>query len=149
MWDEYGCGGFLAPLRSLSRDWSGVVPVILGCGGAARAVVVGCAELGCPEIRVVGRNQEKLEQFLRSWSGTGLRDKVKVFGWQQLSGLIAETGLVVNATPIGMSPKVDQSPLGAVEVGLLGSGAIVYDLIYVPRPTLLLRQVAEKGGGGD
>jgi shikimate dehydrogenase len=55
--------GFIAPLQALHRDWSQIEPVILGNGGAARAVVVGCSQLGCCEIHVVGRDVQKLSQF--------------------------------------------------------------------------------------
>ena len=58
--------GFIAPLSTMSRDWSKVTPVILGNGGAARAVITGLAELGCSEINVVGRNRHKLAQFQQS-----------------------------------------------------------------------------------
>ncbi|HBL13079.1 MAG TPA: shikimate dehydrogenase, partial [Cyanobacteria bacterium UBA11162] len=46
--------------------------VILGCGGAARAVVVGCVQLGCKDIHVFARNWEKLEQFKESWEKVSL-----------------------------------------------------------------------------
>jgi shikimate dehydrogenase len=53
--------------------------------------------------------------------------------------------LVVNCTPIGMFPQVDASPLSVPQIELLRVGAIVYDLIYTPRPTKLL-QMAEANG---
>ena len=59
--------GFLAPLLTHNHNWSQTVAVILGNGGAARAVVAGCAELGCAEIYVVGRNIQTVEEFCHSW----------------------------------------------------------------------------------
>ncbi|MGH2416062.1 MAG: shikimate dehydrogenase, partial [Microcystaceae cyanobacterium] len=64
--------GFLAPLKPLGLKWHQITPVILGNGGAARAVVVGCSQMGCPEIHVVGRNISNLEQFKQSWSNSPL-----------------------------------------------------------------------------
>ena len=137
--------GFIAPLKVLGRDWSQTTPVILGNGGAARAVVVGCAELGCPEIHVLGRNQDKLDQFQQSWSKTTLKSSLKVHSWNKLSGLVSQTDLLVNTTPVGMYPQMDMSPLDMEVMGKLNSGAIAYDLIYNPRPTKFLQQAQQQG----
>ncbi|MDR9402028.1 MAG: shikimate dehydrogenase [Halothece sp. Uz-M2-17] len=131
--------GFIAPLKSLAQDWSKITPVILGNGGAARAVIAGCAKLGCPEIAVVGRNQEKLEQFKSSWANTGLSAAIKTYLWHDLPHLVSQTQLLVNTTPIGMSPHADASPVEAEILKELPNSAIVYDLIYTPRPTRLLQ----------
>ncbi len=108
--------GFLAPLRSRQQDWSQSVAVILGNGGAARAVVAGCLELGCAEVHIVGRDAQKLAAFLQSWKASlGLT----VHGWETLPQLLPRADLLVNATPIGMSPHADQSPLTVSEVDQL------------------------------
>ncbi len=132
--------GFLAPLRANPRDWQ--TAVILGGGGAARAVVAACAELGFKQIAVVGRNQQKLIQFEQSWQTI---DQLTIHPWADLSKLLPQASLLVNATPIGMHPQSDQSPLSQPEIGLMPAGALVYDLIYTPRPTLLLQYAQERG----
>jgi shikimate dehydrogenase len=137
--------GFIAPLQSLDRNWSNITPVILGNGGAARAVIVGCAKLGCPEISVVGRNMEKLEQFQRSWANTGLAAAIKTYLWEDLPHLVSQTQLIVNTTPIGMSPHADASPVEAETFKELPNGAIAYDLIYTPRPTRFLQLAQDNG----
>jgi shikimate dehydrogenase len=128
--------GFLTPLRSLPQPKR---VVILGGGGAARAVVAGCVELGCQEIWVVGRDLGKLAALATSWPQIRLQE------WSQLDGLLAQANLVVNCTPIGMFPQVNTSPLSVEQIELLRPGTIVYDLIYTPRPTWLL-QMAEQHG---
>lgn len=137
--------GFLAPLRTYNRDWSQTIAVILGNGGAARSVVAGCAELGCAEIHVVGRNQLKLKEFLNSWVNSPIADKLQVHSWEQLPLLIPQAALLVNTTPIGMHPHVEQSPLSADEMANLPVEAIAYDLIYIPNPTEFLRQAQKQG----
>ena len=141
--------GFLAPLLTHNRNWSQTVAVILGNGGAARAVVAGCAELGCAEIYVVGRNIQTVEEFCNSWGNSALADKLagKLYACtrDKLPDLIARTDLLVNTTPVGMHPHVDQSPLSLDEVSLLAKGAIAYDLIYTPRPTQFLQQAKQQG----
>ncbi|MBC7825800.1 MAG: shikimate dehydrogenase [Candidatus Parcubacteria bacterium] len=135
--------GFLAPLRSRQKDWSQSVAVILGNGGAARAVVAGCVELGCAEIHIVGRDAQKLDAFSQSWNGL-LRLKVR--SWETLPELLPRADLLVNATPIGMSPHVDKSPLTLKEADQLKAEVVAYDLIYTPNPTMFLQQVRDRGG---
>jgi shikimate dehydrogenase len=128
--------GWLSPLRSLPRP---EMVIILGGGGAARAVIAGCAQLGCQDIWVVGRDLGKLAALQTSWPHLKLQE------WSQLDNLLPLADLVVNCTPIGMFPQVDASPLSVKQIELLRVGAIVYDLIYTPRPTKLL-QMADAGG---
>jgi shikimate dehydrogenase len=132
--------GFLAPLQALAQDWSQVSLVVLGCGGAARAVVAAGQELGCGSIAVVARDRVKLEEFQASW-----RQPPQIQLWSQVDELLPAAGLVVNCTPIGMAPQTQASPLTAAQVALLGKGAIVYDLIYSPRPTELLKLAGARG----
>lgn len=138
--------GFIAPLQSLSRDWSKVTPVILGNGGAARAVVTGLVELGCPQIHVVGRNQEKLDKFSHSWqTSPQISSLIQTHLWSELTSLIPNTQLLVNTTPIGMSPHQDASPIDASLIKKLSTEAIAYDLIYTPNPTQFLKLAKEQG----
>jgi len=137
--------GFLAPMKSLDKDWSQVNPVILGNGGAARAVVVACAQLGCSKIHGVGRNQRKLDPFKESWVNTSLYDLLEVHSWDELEGLLSTTELLINSTPIGMSPQGEQSPVELELLDLLPPSAIAYDLIYNPRPTKFLRLAQTRG----
>jgi shikimate dehydrogenase len=142
--------GFIAPLQTTyNRDWNQTTALILGNGGAARAVVAGCAQIGCAEIHVVGRNMAKLEAFRSSWSNSVLGKNLQVHHWDLLPKLIPQANLLVNTTPIGMYPHVDGSPLSYEEMKNLssknGDFAIAYDLIYTPNPTQFL-QFAQKVG---
>ncbi|BAU11748.1 shikimate dehydrogenase [Leptolyngbya sp. NIES-3755] len=130
--------GFIAPLKE--REWKSSIALILGNGGAARAVVAGCDQLGFSEIHVVGRNAEKLQEFAQSWS----LDSLSVHSWEELSKLLPSADLIVNTTPIGMSPHSDQSPLTEEQADLMQSGTIAYDLIYVPNPTKFLQQAQQR-----
>jgi shikimate dehydrogenase len=134
--------GFLHPLQQLGSDWSATTMVVLGGGGAARAVVAAGQELGCAQIVVVGRDRAKLAQFQASWA-----QPPAVAQWEELDGHLARAGLVVNCTPIGMTPNPEASPLSGAQISLLPPGAVVYDLIYSPRPTLLLQMAAQRGLG--
>jgi len=142
---NYDSFGFTAPLTGMDEDWKNINPVILGNGGAARSVVVGCQSLGCREIHVFGRNPEKLTDFAESWKNTPVHDVLRVHPWDELEGKISGAKLVVNATPIGMFPKGDQLPVSEDVIGRIQPQAVVYDLIYAPRPTLFLKKARERG----
>ncbi len=156
--DKGWCGtntdveGFLAPLQTPptgargGSDWSQKVAVILGNGGAARAVVAGCAQLGCAEIHVVGRNEQNLVEFQQSWIDSPIPIKsLRVHTWDNLPSLISQADLLVNTTPVGMYPQGEMSPVGASAIDQISVGAIVYDLIYNPNPTQFLKDAQLRG----
>jgi shikimate dehydrogenase len=147
--DNLWCGtntdveGFISPLQRLNRPWEEMKAVILGNGGAARAVVVGLVQLGCREIHVLGRDRAKLGQFRQSWDDRSIIEALNVGSLNELPRLVSETQLLVNSTPVGMYPKVTESPIDAKLMARLPQEAIVYDLIYTPSPTLFLQQARD------
>lgn len=147
--------GFISPLFAMQRDWTQTTAVILGNGGAARAVVAGCHQLGCGKIWVVGRDAAKLAEFERSWQAVRLASidnhiavpvQIQTHQWDKLGMAIdLDNLLLINTTPIGMHSNRDRSPVTAEMMRGLRASAIVYDLIYTPRPTLLLQLAAARG----
>ena len=138
--------GFIAPLKAVSRDWSEMTPIVLGNGGAARAVIVGLAELGCREINLVGRNKDKLASFYKSWQNSPqITQLLKIHYWENLPGLLPTADLIVNTTPVGMYPNVDRSPIEPELMKKIKSNAIAYDLIYTPSPTQFLSLAQQQG----
>ncbi|MGB3640070.1 MAG: shikimate dehydrogenase [Rivularia sp. (in: cyanobacteria)] len=138
--------GFIAPLRSRSKNWSQKTAVVLGNGGAARAVVAGCSQLGCDRVHVVGRNLQKLQEFKHSWQDSPLKVNLHIHQWDSLPEIIKEANLLINTTPIGMYPKIENSPLDKSLFTHLSKDVICYDLIYTPSPTKFLQyaQQADK-----
>jgi shikimate dehydrogenase len=131
---------------SPASDWSQKVAVILGNGGAARAVVAGCAQLGCAEIHVVGRNEQNLAEFQQSWLNSVMPVKnLQVHTWDNLSTLISQADLLVNTTPVGMYPQGEISPVANSAIDRISVGAIAYDLIYNPNPTQFLKDAQQRG----
>jgi shikimate dehydrogenase len=94
---------------------------------------------------VVGRDLDKLAHFQASWKNSSLTVDVRVCGWEQLEQLLPQANLVVNCTPIGMAPQQTSSPLSAAQITKLPLSVIVYDLIYTPRPTQLLKMASDHG----
>jgi shikimate dehydrogenase len=127
--------------------------VVLGCGGSALAVLAGLEQLGFSSIAVAGRNATALAALQ-----AGCRDwlpDLEPLAWttaddERLLQALAQADLVVNCTPVGMASTSDplaanRSPLVAAALDRLRPGCGVYDLIYTPRPTALLRGAAERG----
>lgn len=153
--DNTDVAGFLAPLRASGSPWQGKRAVVLGCGGSARAVVAGLVELGCGAIQVAGRNATTLEALLgpcRSWA-----PQLEGLTWRadgpELAHALAQADLVVHTTPVGMASASDPAaaqrcPLASAELEALQPGSTVYDLIYTPRPTALLRAAGARGCQG-
>ena len=144
--------GFCAPLQQDGTDWQGRRAVVLGSGGSARAVVAALVALGFADIQLAGRRAAALEAFRQDcapWAPQ-LRPLVWTAEADGLATALATADLVVNTTPLGMASVSDPAaatacPLSAPELEALPSGCWVYDVIYTPRPTELLRLSAQRG----
>lgn len=138
--------GFLAPLGEPTL-WTGRRAVVIGCGGSARAVVAGLQTLPLASIHVIGRRAEALNGFLMDLQHDnaplqGINDQDP-----ELQARIEAADLVVNTTPVGMAQHGEASamPLGTELWQGLRQEAILYDLIYTPRPTAWLAAAARRG----
>lgn len=131
--------GFLANLRQAAPAWrpdSGPA-LVLGAGGASRAVVVSLIEAGVPEILVSNRTRARAEKLREDFG-----PRLGVVGWDELGEAMGAATLVVNTTSLGM---VGNPELGVPLEGI-GPGTTVSDLVYAPLETGLLRAAAERGG---
>ena len=144
--------GFCAPLRRQGRDGRGTRALVLGCGGSAKAVVAGLVELGCATVLLAGRNPAALDAFQAEcgpWAPP-LQALLWRPGTEALRQAVAHADLVVNTTPVGMASLSDAAaalacPLQPAELDALRPDCLVYDILYIPRPTTLLRQAAAHG----
>jgi shikimate dehydrogenase len=136
--DNTDGSGFITNLRQEAPGWvptSGPA-VVLGAGGAARAVVAALIEVGVPEIRLANRTRARAEA-LRSDFGA----KVHVHDWVQVGALVEDAATVVNTTSLGMAGKPEMRlPLDG-----LNPAAVVNDLVYVPLRTGFLEEAAARG----
>ena len=136
--------GFLNPLKQINCDWENTPALILGSGGAAKAVVAACLELGCPVIHVVGRDPKKMKKFHGAMTSQLHDYNLRVHPWTSIPHLLEIAGIVINATPIGMASDPN-TPISEAEMQILPDHAIAYDLIYTPRPTKFLQIAAARG----
>jgi len=137
--------GFLA---SLQGEPTGSRALVLGCGGSARAVVAGLVERNLEVIDLAARDPRRREAFVadcRAWA-----PQLQGLPWESrsLEAAVGRADLVVNTTPVGMATGpngAEACPLGSAELEALQPGALVYDLIYTPRPTRLLQEAGLRG----
>jgi shikimate dehydrogenase len=136
--------GFIKALAGLDSSLLGSSSaLILGAGGAARAVVISLALNKIPELILVNRNKEKALALAKIAEGLGSR--VSVLDWESpdLREATEKSPLIINTTSLGMYPRTDECP--PLDTSLLGPGQTVVDIIYKPKETVLLKRAKARG----
>ena len=130
--------GFIQNLRNGAPDWDPTAgaAVVLGAGGAARAVLASLLDVGVPEILLSNRTRARAEQ-LRDDFGA----RIKVIEWVQAGNVMEDGATVVNTTSLGMTGK----PELRVPLDGLNADAVVTDLVYTPLMTNFLETAQAKG----
>ena len=130
--------GYIQSLREEQPDWqadSGPA-VVLGAGGAARAIVWALADAGVKEIRLFNRSPDKAHEMARQFGSP-----VKALAWEQRHDALADAGLLVNTTTQGMQ---GQAALD-IDLSALPQTALVSDIVYTPLETDLLLRAKLRG----
>ena len=130
--------GFLANLDQGHPGWdiNAKSALILGAGGAARAIIAGLQERNIEKITIVNRTRERAEELALMSGG-----QVAIAEWSKLSFQLESADLVVNTTSLGMSGQPDLD----LSLDPLGKNALVTDIVYVPLETNLLKQARLRG----
>jgi shikimate dehydrogenase len=130
--------GFLANLAAHVPEWQadGGNVIILGAGGAARAIVGALLDAGSRRVVVANRTLARAEDIQRDFGS-----RVAPHGWKETESLVADAGLIVNTTSLGMT---GQPPL-ALDLAHLSKSAVVADVIYAPLETDLIRRARSRG----
>lgn len=117
--------GFFAPLAN--SDWNGAHAVLVGAGGAARAVLFALKQAGIEHVTILARNGLKASAVMMQ---SGLKGDIL-----SLDSVLPNADLLINTSPLGM---VGQPPL-EVDLTPLPDHALVYDIVYTPLETELLK----------
>ena len=130
--------GFIRNLQQSDATWradAGPV-VVLGAGGACRAVCYGLIQAGAREIRLVNRHLERAKTV-----ATDIRGPITAYPWNERNELMAGAAMVVNTTSQGMvgQPALD------VDLSLLPLSALVADVVYIPLETPFLELARLRG----
>jgi shikimate dehydrogenase len=135
--------GFMAHLEaSLGRDWDSHVgsALVVGAGGAARAVVAGLTDRRLARILVANRTGAKADELVRDMAPDDPA-RLGAVPWEERDRAVAEAGLIVNTTSLGMA---GQPPL-ALDLAGARRDAVVADIVYVPLRTPLLAAAEARG----
>jgi shikimate dehydrogenase len=132
--------GFRENLRDGAPEWNPTAgpAVVLGAGGAARAVVAALTDLGVAEIRVVNRTLGRAEVLAEALAT--LATRITVHPWSKIAAVQRDAGILVNTTSLGM----DGAPALAIDLVLPPAAAVV-DIVYVPLETALLATARRRG----
>ena len=128
--------GFIEALREAAPGWQPGGPcVVLGAGGAARAVTVALLDAGAPSLRLLNRTRAKAEAL------AALDPRITVLDWARRDAALADAALLVNTTSLGMvgQPALD------LDLAALPQAALVNDIVYTPLCTPLLDQAMARG----
>ena len=130
--------GFIEQLKATVPEWRPSVgpAVIIGAGGAARAICVGLLDAGVGEIRIVNRTLRRAEAL-----ATAVGGPVRVLAWPVRANAVGDAALVINTTTLGMT---GQPPLD-LDTASIDDDAVVCDIVYAPLQTPLLRDAAARG----
>lgn len=134
--------GFIQALLDERFDPQGKTAVLLGAGGAARAVIWGLLKAGVRAVYIGVRNPEKAQPLVEDFRQHGT---VEACHWESntFARQLGKADLLINATPLGMTPHIDAMP--PVDWKHVKKEALVYDIIYTPAETRLLREARENG----
>lgn len=129
--------GFLANLDAVAPGWDKTGrAVVLGAGGASRAIIQAVRDRGVGEIHVVNRTVARAQELADRFG-----PKVHAHAMAALTEVSKAAGLFVNTTSLGM----DGEPAPDFDFSPLAKGAVVTDIVYVPLLTPILRQAKQQG----
>ncbi len=129
--------GFAADIRARGIVVAGRPVILLGAGGAARAVIAALAGMAVGRLVIANRTTERASAIQRQYPAIATATGIT---YHDLSTTLPDTALLVNATSVGLHG--DEIPIAAELLDLLPPTAVVYDLIY--RPTALLRAAQQR-----
>ena len=134
--------GFLKALIEKNFIVDGCNAVILGAGGAARAVLWGLCKRRANSVTIGARNYERAKKLADDFLIYG---DVQAADWttEDFNDAMRRADILINTTPLGMFPKVKE--MAPVDLKLLPDGALVHDLVYNPTKTKLLKTAEELG----
>lgn len=135
--DNTDVAGFLGALDADAPDWDSRLKtaVVLGAGGAARAILHGLKTRGAHTIRLINRSRARAEDLAAQFGG------IDVVDWDRRAGALQDADILVNTTSLGMN---GQPPLD-IDVSALPASAVVDDIVYVPLETPLLARAKARG----
>jgi shikimate dehydrogenase len=130
--------GYIQSIREASPDWradAGPI-VVLGAGGAARAILASLVDEGARDIRLLNRTDRRAQALAREFGAP-----IKALSWEDRHAALAGAAMLINTTSQGMSGQ----PALDLKLDAMPEAALVSDIIYIPRETPLLAAARQRG----
>lgn len=131
-------GGFLANLRASGVDPGAGPALVLGAGGAARAIIASLQDLGVT-VSISNRTRQRADALARDLPG------LRVLDWDRRADALADHALLVNTTTVGMHKPGEAGEKLVVDLASAATGMAVADIVYVPLETPLLAAARSAG----
>lgn len=130
--------GFLANLRDAAPAWDAAAgpALVLGAGGASRAIVHALQSAGAPEVWIANRTAARAEAVAEHFGA-----RIRVLDWETAEAAAADAATIVNTTSLGMKPG---EPM-PVALDRLSAGALVTDVVYGAEPTAFVAEARRRG----
>lgn len=132
--------GYVRSLKEeVEPELAGKRILILGAGGATRGIVYALLREGVAEITISNRRVERAQELAGTFGGSG---DIRAIGSNAVQEACASADIVIHTTPVGMYPKVDETPIDA---SWLRENAIASDILYNPLKTRFLEEAERRG----
>ena len=130
--------GYIQSLHEAQPSWQArqAAAVVLGAGGAARAIIWALADAGVTDIRLINRSLDKAQALAKEFGAP-----VRAYGWEQRHDALSDAALLVNTTTQGMQGQ----PALDIDLAKLPVHAVVSDIVYTPLQTDLLQRAQQRG----
>ena len=117
--------------------------VVAGAGGASRAISFYLAKYGAESLTILNRNVDKAQGLAGDVSDSGLINDVNAGSISEIGRYLANADILVDTTPIGMHPNIDDAPIALVSD--MHEDLVVFDAVYNPNETVLLKEAIKAG----
>jgi shikimate dehydrogenase len=134
--------GFVQALKNNGESPEGRNIVILGAGGAARAISVECALAGAKKLTIINRTLERAKE-LAGLIASRTPAEAEYAAWTENMPVPEDTGILINATCIGLAPDSDNRP--DIDYSTIRPGMVVTDVVFNPADTLFLKAASGRG----
>lgn len=134
--------GFVQALKNNGESPEGRNIVILGAGGAARAISVECALAGAKKLTIINRTLERAKE-LAGLIASRTPAEAEYAAWTENKPVPEDTGILINATCIGLAPDSDNRP--DIDYSTIRPGMVVTDVVFNPADTLFLKAASGRG----
>lgn len=117
--------------------------VVAGAGGASRAISFYLAKFGASSITILNRNVKRAQELAGDVRASGLIGDVSSGSISEIDSYLADAGILVDTTPLGMDPHVEDEPIAKSD--MMHEDLVVFDAVYNPNETVLIKEAIKAG----